>query len=198
MKLVQPNVHLSLDNYAAHAHLRANVAALRADAERHAQKLRGRTIWMVNSTAQGGGVAELLPAQISLLSQLGLDVRWAVLETDHSEFFPFTKRLHNLIHGAAAPPPSPQDRELYEAVNQREAEALAALMGPRDIVVVHDPQPVALGAWLKRHHGVRIIWRCHIGAEETTAGTRAAWALVWKSVRASSRSAWTLARSASV
>jgi trehalose synthase len=137
--------------------------------------MQGRTIWMVNSTAQGGGVAELLPAQISILCQLGFEVRWVVLETERTEFFAFTKRLHNLIHGASAAPPGTRDRELYEAVNQREAEALARMIHPHDIVVVHDPQPAALGAWLKQHHGVRIIWRCHIGLDESTAGTHAAW-----------------------
>ncbi len=175
MRIVQPNVHLSLDNYAAHAHLRAAVAATRADAERAAELLRGRTIWMVNSTPQGGGVAELLPPQISLFCQLGFDVRWVVLESDQSEFFQFTKRLHNLIHAAPEAPPTPTDRELYEAVNRREADALARMIAPDDVVVVHDPQPAALGAYLKQICGIRTIWRCHIGVDEITTGTRAAW-----------------------
>lgn len=175
MRIVQPNVHLSLDNYAAYAHLRSAVAATRADAEQAAPLLQGRTIWMVNSTAQGGGVAELLPPQISLFCQLGLDVRWVVLESERQEFFQFTKRLHNLIHAAPEELPTPADRELYETVNQAEADALARMVQPGDIVVVHDPQPAALGAYLKQQCGVRTIWRCHIGVDEITAGTRAAW-----------------------
>ena len=175
MKIVQPRVHLKLGDYAAHAHLRAAVAALRADAEGVAAMLRGRTVWMVNSTAQGGGVAELLPAQVSLLCQLGIDVRWAVLETARLEFFEFTKRLHNLIHASPAPAPTPANRALYEAVNRQEADALAQMVAPTDILVVHDPQPLALGAYLKRERGVYAVWRCHIGVDETTAATRAAW-----------------------
>ncbi|HET9441116.1 MAG TPA: glycosyltransferase [Longimicrobiales bacterium] len=175
MKIVEPSQHLSLDNYAAHAHLRASVVALQADAEQHVRALRDRTIWMLNSTAQGGGVAELLPAQISLLQQLGLDVRWAVLETENADFFKFTKRLHNLVHGAPEALPTNDDRELYEAVNRSEAEAFARLAKPGDLLVVHDPQPLALGAVVKKQLGLRCIWRCHIGVDEETPGTRAAW-----------------------
>ncbi|HEY0671449.1 MAG TPA: hypothetical protein VGD27_04230, partial [Longimicrobiales bacterium] len=150
MKIVEPNQHLSLDNYAAHAHLRASVVALQAEAEQHVRALRGRTIWMLNSTAQGGGVAELLPAQISLLRQLGLDVRWAVLETEDAGFFKFTKRLHNLVHAAPEPLPTEDDRALYETVNHSEAEAFIRLVKPTDLLVVHDPQPLALGALVKK------------------------------------------------
>jgi trehalose synthase len=175
LKIVEPNVHLKLDDYAAYAHLRADVAALRADAERVAPLLRGRTIWMVNSTAQGGGVAELLPAQVSILCQLGIDTRWVVLETTQTQFFEFTKRLHNLIHAVAAPAPTASERALYEAVNRDEAAVLAQLIAPSDILLVHDPQPLALGACLKQERGVHAVWRCHIGVDATTEATRAAW-----------------------
>jgi trehalose synthase len=178
LRIVEPSVHLKLDDYAAHAHLRADVAALRAAAQPAAAQLQGRTVWMVNSTAQGGGVAELLPAQISMLCQLGIDARWAVLEPQEPGFFEFTKRLHNLIHAAPAAAPTATNRSLYEAVNRREADALAALLRPADILIVHDPQPLALGAYLKREHGLYAIWRCHIGVDETTAATRAAWSFL--------------------
>jgi trehalose synthase len=167
-----------LDDYAAHAHLRADVATLRADAGHVVPLLQGRTVWMINSTAQGGGVAELLPAQVSLLCQLGIDARWAVLETPDTEFFEFTKSLHNLIHAAPAPAPTAADRSLYEAVNRREADALAGMLRPADILVVHDPQPMALGAYLKRERGCYAVWRCHIGVDESTAATRMAWSFL--------------------
>jgi trehalose synthase len=130
---------------------------------------------MVNSTAEGGGVAELLPTQIALLRSLGVDARWAVIESPRLEFFQFTKRLHNLVHNAAEAHPTAADRELYEHVNRVEAEALAQHVQPRDIVLVHDPQPLALGAYLKEQLGVRAVWRCHIGVNEQSADTDVAW-----------------------
>jgi trehalose synthase len=175
MKIVEPQAQKSSDEYDAYAYLSAGLGMFRAEAERLAPALHGRTIWMVNSTAEGGGVAEILPAQIALLRRVGMDVRWAVLESSQPQFFQFTKRIHNLIHASPEKHPTTADRELYEQVNRREADALAAVVKPDDILVVHDPQPLGLGAFLKEKLGVRTIWRCHIGVDEQTDATRAAW-----------------------
>jgi trehalose synthase len=172
---VEPNVHVRLEEYSALPHLSGPVASLISEARNVAASLRDRTIWMVNSTAEGGGVAELLPTQIAMLRQLGLDVRWAVLEADAKSFFPFTKRLHNLIHAGDEPPPARADLEVYEAVSRTEANVLAEAVRNGDIVIVHDPQPLALGAFLREQRAIRTIWRCHIGVDEETAGTNAAW-----------------------
>ena len=42
--------------------------------------LNSRTFWNVNSTAYGGGVAEMLRSLIGYARGHGLDVRWAVIE----------------------------------------------------------------------------------------------------------------------
>jgi len=42
-------------------------------------------------------------------------------------------------------------------------------------VITHDPQPMGVGSLARRDHGVRAIWRCHIGHDRRTPGTRAAW-----------------------
>lgn len=179
-RIVEPGGTLTLDDYAESAHLVGAVQALRAEAERHVPRLAGRTVWMVNSTAAGGGVAELLPPQIRLLRDLGLDVRWVVIETDRPEFFPLTKRIHNMIHGESGAAPDAAERALYETVSRANAEALLALVQPGDILVVHDPQPLGAGALVKQAHGdgLRAIWRCHIGLDEATPATRGAWAFL--------------------
>ena len=61
--------------------------------------LAGRTIWNVNSTARGGGVAELLAALVPYARGAGVDARW-VVANGHDGFFTLTKRLHNRLHGA--------------------------------------------------------------------------------------------------
>src|SRR4051795_13167837 len=61
--------------------------------------LSGRTVWNVNSTASGGGVAEMLQALLAYSRGAGVDTRWLVLEAG-PEFFALTKRVHNLLHGA--------------------------------------------------------------------------------------------------
>ncbi|MFN2567632.1 MAG: glycosyltransferase [Gemmatimonadaceae bacterium] len=175
-KLVEPDIHLTLRDYAAVAQLSAAVDALREAAKTLVPRLEGRTVWHVNSTAQGGGVAELLPPQIALLRDLGVDTRWLVIETDRQEFFALTKRIHNMMHGATQQEFTAADRALYEDVSRANAEALLQLVRPDDVLLIHDPQPLGTGARLKRRHpGVRAVWRCHIGLEQELPPTRAAW-----------------------
>ena len=65
------------------------------------QRLAGRTVWNVSSTAVGGGVAEMLHVLIGYAQGLDISVRWRVITGD-AEFFVITKRLHNQIHGELA------------------------------------------------------------------------------------------------
>src|SRR6266567_6554514 len=65
-----------------------------------AERLKGRSVQMVNSTAVGGGVAEILNRLIPILSELGLDIRWEVM-TGGNDFFEITKAFHNALHGGA-------------------------------------------------------------------------------------------------
>src|SRR5207249_6645012 len=113
MHIVASSLRRSLEQYAAYASLAPAVAALLEDARRLTPALRGRAIWMVSSTAVGGGVAEMLPGDIALLRELGVRCEWAVIESNRPEFFRYTKRLHNLLHGEGAAPPTADDRALY-------------------------------------------------------------------------------------
>jgi trehalose synthase len=179
IKLVETKEHkaLSLADYAADAKFVNAVAELRAEALTIKPKLEGRTLWMVNSTAQGGGVAEMLPRMISLMRDLGFSVRWAVITSDEAAFFQLTKRIHNLIHGDASGGLTVDagDAALYETVNRSNAESFKSHLGRDDVVVIHDPQPLPMGQMLAREAGIKAIWRCHIGLDEQTDATRAAW-----------------------
>jgi trehalose synthase len=165
----------NLSDYASVSHLAEAVRELRVEASMLVPPLRGRKIWMLNSTARGGGVAEMLPRMVALLEELDLAVEWVVMDADRREFFQLTKRLHNLIHGEGDPRLTDADRELYEDVCRRNAAELEPRLGPDDVLVVHDPQPLAIGSILKGKSGIRSFWRCHIGFETRSEATRAAW-----------------------
>ncbi len=165
----------TLDDYAEHLSLKHAVGTLRADARTLARALEGRTVWMINSAAEGGGVAEMLPKIVGLLREIGVRTEWLVIHPREQRFFDLTKRLHNLLHGASASALSSKDRALYEAVSRRLADALRERISPEDILAVHDPQPLGMGALLKERVGARAVWRCHIGFDQQTPGTRAAW-----------------------
>jgi trehalose synthase len=178
IELVETRKGYALDDYESLVMLTATVHDLREKAAGIVSALRGRTLWMVNSTAVGGGVAEMLARMVPLLDELGLPTRWAVIGSDKPEFFLLTKRLHNLIHGTGDPNLTGADRELLESVNRRNADALKTHLKPGDIVCVHDPQPAPLGAMLSREVDITPIWRFHIGLDRHTPETRAAWAFL--------------------
>jgi trehalose synthase len=136
---------VTLNDYAAMPNFAPAVSDLRAEATLIAPRLAGRNVWMVNSTDAGGGVAEMLPRLIPLLRELGFSAHWAVIQTENVEFFNLTKRLHNLIHGdgRSGRDISASERETFEAVNRDNADSLKQHLGRHDILVVHDPQPVA-------------------------------------------------------
>jgi trehalose synthase len=175
VRLIEPQHHLSLDDYEVFTHLSTAVRDLQREARTLGPLFEGRRVWMVNSTAHGGGVAELLPPMVTLMSELGLDTRWLVLDTDDDEFFRLTKRLHNLVQGQGDAELGDAERELYEKVNRQTAEDIAEYLSPGDVLVVHDPQPMGAGAFLRESHDILAIWRCHIGLDAQTPETEAAW-----------------------
>lgn len=174
-EIADRGAHIGLDDYAAVAHLASAVAELKAEAAQLVPKLAGRTVWMLNSTAKGGGVAEMLPRVVSLLEELGVSTRWIVMGTDRPGFFDLTKRIHNLIHGSGDPVLNAADRALYDAVSADIAAELRPLLHQDDVLVVHDPQPAGAGARLAADVGVATVWRCHIGLDEDLPQTRVAW-----------------------
>src|SRR5947199_2620818 len=68
------------------------------DIESARKLLTGRVVWNINSTAVGGGVAEMLQSLLAYARGTGIDARWLVIRGDEA-FFRVTKRLHNFLHG---------------------------------------------------------------------------------------------------
>ena len=180
IRLVELHEHetLTLEDYGAVAHLAGAVRDLQAEAATLVPALEGRTIWMVNSTDRGGGVAEMLPRMVAILEELGVDVRWVVMSTKEEAFFPLTKRIHNLVHGTGDPNLTEDDKKLYEKVSRENASEMKSMLGKDDVLVIHDPQPLGMGAILKKETGIPTLWRCHIGLEERTEETEAVWAFL--------------------
>jgi len=121
-----------------------------------ARPLSGSEVLMVNSTAVGGGVAELLNRLVPLMEELGLVPRWEVVAGDR-EFYQVTKAFHNALHGALydAPPDANEIFRRYSDINR------GRLRLDAEFAVMHDPQPVALIDGRSGHSG-HWIWRCHI------------------------------------
>jgi trehalose synthase len=137
--------------------------------------LDGRVIWNVNSTARGGGVAEMLRSLIAYGRAAGVDVRWVVMGGE-PDFFRITKRIHNNLHGHAGDggPLGDLEREIYEATATATAGQLAGLVRPGDVVLLHDPQTAGLVPPLVQL-GAHVVWRAHIGLDLPNELARNAW-----------------------
>ena len=140
--------------------------------------LDGRTVWNVNATATGGGVAEMLVALLAYSRGAGVDARWLVLD-GNPQFFQLTKRIHNLIHGSPGDggPLGDAEREIYESVLAANLAELRGVVRAGDIVLLHDPQTAGLVEGVKEC-GAHVIWRCHVGRDSTTELTDQVWAFL--------------------
>ena len=145
-------------------------------AQQHAgELLAGRTVWMVNSTALGGGVAQLLRTLLPYWKGAGIDVRWMVLRGS-GEFFRVTKRFHNHLQGQPGDGDELGIEELttLDRAALYHARALASLVVPGDVVVLNDPQTAAMSVPLERA-GATVIWSCHIGIDHDNEYSQNAW-----------------------
>ena len=134
-----------------------------------------RRIWHVSSTAQGGGVAEMLRALLPYVRGAGVDTRWVVLpETDG--FFAVTKRIHNRLHGDEGDGGELDEgaRQAYERALSWCAEELGRLVAPGDVIYLHDPQTAGLVPAM-REAGLAVVWRCHIGVDRPDDLAREGW-----------------------
>jgi len=121
-----------------------------------ASALAGKSVCQVNSTAFGGGVAEILRRLVPLMRSLGLKAEWKVMKGSE-EFFSVTKKMHNGLQGMSIQLTDDMKKTYLEfnEVNSKELDL------HHDYVVVHDVQPAAIISQYKIRVG-KWVWRCHI------------------------------------
>lgn len=140
-----------LDDYAAVVGA-AEIEEIRA----LARVIGPRSIKHVNSTAVGGGVAEILQRLVPLLNEIGITTRWEVIKGG-SDFFAVTKAFHNALHGK----PETIRPEMFETFRECNSLNAETMTFDEDLIVIHDPQPAAL-VEKRRRNGGHWVWRCHI------------------------------------
>lgn len=149
--------------------------------------LEGARVVHVNSTRQGGGVAEILHWLVPLKQELGLDATWEVVSGDES-FYQCTKSFHNALQGNEVGIPESLLKN-YEYTAQRNAEALQQQLEEADFVFIHDPQPAPLLGFCPNRKG-KWFWRCHI---DLSHPYRPVWKYLRQFVTGYDASIWSLA-----
>ncbi|MEA2476072.1 MAG: trehalose synthase [Actinomycetota bacterium] len=139
------------------------------------EAFEGRIVWNVNSTARGGGVAEMLRSLIARARGAGIDARWVVI-SGGADFFSVTKRIHNHLHGSKGDGGGlgAEEKAIYEQTLEPNASELSEKVRPGDVVLLHDPQTAGLASALLER-GAVVIWRCHVGVDVPNRLAQDAW-----------------------
>jgi trehalose synthase len=151
-----------------------------------AQKIEGKRVVHINSTKEGGGVAEILHRLIPLKRELGLDAHWEVINGER-EFYNCTKSFHNGLQGDQVQLPQSY-LDAFEQTNRENAERLRDLLEDADIVIIHDPQPAPFLNYTPNRKG-KWIWRCHI---DVSRPYRPVWKYLRQFVEGYDASIWSL------
>lgn len=126
---------------------------------RAAESLQGLRVLHFNTTAEGGGVAELLHELIPLMNELGIPHNWKVISLDATSN-QFTARLADLLQGIEHGDISQEEHQrllntlLHTPVLSRPEDSAA------DIYFVHDFQLAPLAAlfgWMRP-----AVWMSHV------------------------------------
>lgn len=120
--------------------------------------LKGQPLAMVNSTRDGGGVAEILRNMVPLMNELGVETTWEVID-GRGDFFAMTKTLHNALHGRAEDLTPAMIKAFWEVTESNAGKLKDQLDKP--LVFIHDPQPGGLLRKLKKP-GQHWVYRCHV------------------------------------
>lgn len=120
-----------------------------------ATKLSKKHIVNINSTYQGGGVAEILNNLVILMNDAGVFTGWRILH-GAPDFFAVTKKFHNALQGDYIHF-TKMKCQLYEETNRNFARFTHI---NHDCVIVHDPQPLSMIKFYRKRQPW--IWRCHI------------------------------------
>ena len=140
-----------------------------------ARPLRGLRVLNITVSPFGTGVAELLPAVVPLLRDLGVDAEWQFVGGD-AELSQAARKVYDGLSGRTVNWDSQAIWKwlLYNRLNSAHFE------GSYDVVVIHEPQPTALLPVLveegRELGGSRWVWHCHLDLRRAQAD-------VWESLR---------------
>lgn len=151
-----------------------------------AAPLKGMKIIHVNSTREGGGVAEILNRLVPLQRELNMDASWEVINGD-KRFYQCTKKMHNALQGNREEIPENLLRH-YEKINFLNCNELKSKLEQADFVFIHDPQPALLLHSCSGRKG-KWVWRCHI---DVSHPYRPVWKYLRQHVQGYDASIWSL------
>lgn len=135
-----------------------------------AESLQGVHILHLNTTAQGGGVAELLHSLLPLMQELGIPHTWKVIPLERSSNL-LAARLADLLQGIEQGTISATDQRTFLEQLVLTQELQQKAQNQADIYFIHDFQlaPLAtLFPWMRP-----ALWMCHVDTAHPSPGGKA-------------------------
>lgn len=129
--------------------------SLFAEIKKLSKELKGLKIIHINSTPEGGGVAEILKSLVPLMKGAGLRVDWHTIPSK-KDFFEITKKMHNALQGDIIVFSDSLKKGYLDYI--KEVAKLTDGM-KADVWILHDPQLAGLVDFLSS--GIKIS-RIHI------------------------------------
>jgi len=129
------------------------------DIQKYAHKLKGVKVAHINATQYGGGAAEILQCLVPLMQGIGMKAEWYIIpQREEFNRVLLTKKFHMTLQG---------DKEIITEEEKKSyiesSKSLAEMtigINP-DIWVMHDPQALGSGHFLKDKSKAKIL-RIHI------------------------------------
>ncbi len=124
-----------------------------------AESLAGLHVLHINTTARGGGVAELLGVLVPLMDELGMKHTRKVIALDDASNL-FTARLADLLQGIEQGDLPEEDQHVFLEKLRRTPEMRFAAGNEADLYFVHDFQLAPLAQifpWMRS-----ALWMCHV------------------------------------
>jgi trehalose synthase len=128
-----------------------------------ARSLAGLRVLHLNTTAQGGGVAEILNELLPLMNDLGIQHNWKVVPLDESSGY-FTARLVDMLQGYDTGAFPEREKQVFLEKLRHSVSYGQAYQA--DMYFIHDFQLVPLAEffpWMSP-----AIWFCHVDTAHPT------------------------------
>ncbi|HLB24527.1 MAG TPA: glycosyltransferase [Dehalococcoidia bacterium] len=124
---------------------------------RMARPLEGLRVLNLSVTGFGTGTAELLTSSVPLLNDLGLDVHWQVVRASE-DAAAVSRAMYQALGGS----PVQWTHEMTDTWLRYASMNADLLTEAFDVIVVHDPQPLAIRSYSATNQAARWIAHSHL------------------------------------
>ncbi len=128
-----------------------------AELRKLARPIEGLRVLNLSVSGFGTGTAELLNSSVPLMNDLGLDMHWQVVRASEEDV-----QIGRAMYQALGGMPVRWTREMSETWLRYAAVNAELLTETFDVIVVHDPQPLAIRSYATTNSAAKWVMDTHL------------------------------------